>query len=169
MSFSLQSLNGVSEEVFCEYLSGVFEHSPWVVKEALAWRPFLSIQAMQAAFEAIIYGAENEKQRALIEAHPDLAAKLDDLPQLTDFSQAEQSRAGFGSLSPEELTVLREKLAAYRKKFSHPFILCVTEHPARDVLPILSVRLQATAAAEHAASLYQVGRIGWYRLHQLVS
>ncbi|MEM7791636.1 MAG: 2-oxo-4-hydroxy-4-carboxy-5-ureidoimidazoline decarboxylase [Verrucomicrobiota bacterium] len=163
----LEDLNRGSAVAFLEQLRHVFEHSPWVVEAAASERPFYSLKALQATFEKILYAAPVEQQLALIRAHPDLAAKLNQLPKLTDFSQAEQSKAGFSSLPEATLERMRVLLKAYRERFGHPFILCVTEHPAADVLPILEVRVEATAEAERLACLFQIARIGWHRICSL--
>lgn len=164
----LSNLNTQSTEDFVAYLSALFEHSPWVVEAAAASRPFATTKALQAACESALYAASPEVQLELIRAHPDLAAKLDQLSGLTDFSRQEQDRAGFMQLEASELERLRAGLAAYRERFGHPFILCVSEHPASDVLPILEVRRQADPAAERLACLFQIARIGWHRICSVV-
>lgn len=154
---------------FVELLRHVFEHSPWVVEAAAEKRPFVSIQALQATFESVLYGASEAHQVDLIRAHPDLAAKLDTLPKLTEFSQQEQAKAGFAALPEATLEAMRESLGTYRKRFGHPFILCVTEYTAEQVLPILDARLEASPEAERLACLYQIARIGWHRICSLIS
>jgi 2-oxo-4-hydroxy-4-carboxy-5-ureidoimidazoline decarboxylase len=164
----LQDINTKPTDDFVAYLGGVFEHSPWVVEAAADARPFKTVKALQAACERALYGATPETQLALIHAHPDLAAKLDQLEELTEFSRQEQDRAGFMRLPAAELDALRVGLASYRERFGHPFILCVTEHAASDVLPMLEVRLQAQADAERLACLFQIARIGWHRICSLL-
>lgn len=166
---SLDSLNKFPPGEFCKHLEAVFEHSPWVIEAVARERPFASLKALQAACEKVLYGADEARQAALIRAHPDLAAKLDELARLTDFSQAEQRRAGFAALPPEELEALRTALGQYRERMEHPFILCVSEHEASDVLPILQVRCGAQPEAERLACLFQIARIGWHRICSLVS
>ena len=162
--FTLSQLNSMSADAFVAALGHIYEHSPWVVKEAASMRPFANSKVAQAACEAALFGADAETQIKLIQAHPDLAAKLDHLPKLTDFSQEEQKRAGFAALSDEILDEMRDALETYRDKFGHPFILCVTEHPAEDVLPLLSLRCKAAPEAERFACIYQIARIGWHRI-----
>ncbi|TVP78094.1 MAG: 2-oxo-4-hydroxy-4-carboxy-5-ureidoimidazoline decarboxylase [Puniceicoccaceae bacterium] len=164
----LSTLNTASPEALVESLGAVYEHSPWVVERASLARPFPTLKALQAACEGALYGASVETQLELIRAHPDLAAKLDQLSELTEFSRQEQDRAGFMRLKPAELEALRDGLNTYRERFGHPFILCVLEHPASDVLPILTVRVRADAEAERLACLYQIARIGWHRICSLV-
>jgi len=167
-TYSLEQLNEMAADAFVQALGQVFEHSPWVVVAAAERRPFQSEKALLAACENALYGAKPAIQLELIRAHPDLAAKLDQLPKLTEFSQQEQGRAGFAALSPAVLEQMRDALARYSERFGHPFILCVTEHPAEDVLPILEMRLAASADAERLACLYQIARIGWHRICSLL-
>ncbi|MCH6258598.1 2-oxo-4-hydroxy-4-carboxy-5-ureidoimidazoline decarboxylase [Puniceicoccaceae bacterium K14] len=165
----LNVLNEFSQEDFVQSLETLYEYSPWIVEKAYSFRPFLTVKSLQAAFESIIYGSESTKQIELLKAHPDLAAKLEQIESLTDFSQAEQKRAGFAALPQGKLEALQTALAKYRSKFDHPFILCVSEHNATEVLPILEMRSQSNLDAERIACLAQVTRIGWHRLLQLVS
>ena len=166
---TIDELNLMQDDEWISLLGKLYEHSPWVVEEAVKGRPFPDKKALQARFESIIFGAEEEMQNQLITAHPDLAAKMDELAKLTDFSQSEQARAGFSALPLEIFTALRETLSHYRETFGHPFILCVSDHSAGDTLPILQQRLQATPKSERLACLAQIARIGWHRLDTIVS
>ena len=167
-SYTLKELNELEPEAFVAALREVFEHSPWVIHAAAEARPFTHIKALMAACESALYAADEASQIDLIRAHPDLAAKLDQLAKLTDFSQTEQTRAGFAALPEPVLDEMRVELAAYRERFGHPFILCVTEHPAADVLPILKQRGLADPVAERLACLFQIARIGWHRICSLI-
>jgi len=168
-TYTLDELNESAVPEFVGALAQVYEHSPWVIQSAAAYRPFKSVKSMQAVCEAVLYGASVEGQTALIQAHPDLAAKLDELARLTEFSQAEQARAGFAALPADSIAELRKALAAYRQRYGHPFILCVTEHRAEEVLPLLKARSHGSAQAERMACLYQIARIGWHRLGGLLN
>lgn len=165
----LSQLNTLSDTEYTEKLDSLYEYSPWVVEKSQPLRPFPSVKAMHATFEGIIYSATKAEQSALLLAHPDLAAKIDEIAELTDFSKSEQMRAGFAALPREDIEEFRKSLAAYRQKFGHPFILCVSEHDASEAIPILNVRLQSSPEAELISCLAQVTRIGWYRLQQTVS
>jgi len=166
---SLEIINAAPPADYLALLESLYEYSPWIVERSASSRPFLSIAQMQARFESIILGAAPEEQRSLLVSHPDLAAKIEQLDGLTDFSRAEQSRAGFASLPKPVLDELRRTLSAYRDRFGHPFILCVSDHEARETLPILRARIDATPETERQICLFQVTRIGWHRLQQLVS
>ena len=165
----IDKLNLMQDDEWITLLGKLYEHSPWVVEEAIKRRPFSDKKALQACFESIIFGAEEEMQSQLITAHPDLAAKMDELATLTVFSQSEQTRAGFSALPRDTFNTLREALSNYRERFGHPFILCVSDHSASETLPILQQRLQASPRSERLACLAQIARIGWHRLDTIVS
>ena len=103
---SLVGLNALDSASFGKVLSGVYEHSPWVITEAARSRPFSTMKELQASCEAAIDRASHEAQVLLIQAHPDLAVKLDQLPHLTEFSKKEQSKAGFAMLKTAEIDEL---------------------------------------------------------------
>lgn len=168
-AISLSDLNSLTVNDYVARLDSLYEFSPWIVGQSAAHRPFVTLKSMQATMESIIYGADFRQKQELLQAHPDLAAKLDELSNLTEFSQAEQNRAGFGSLPAGEFEALRAELARYRDRFGHPFILCVSEHQASDTLPILRARIPSSPESELISCLAQVARIGWYRLQLLVS
>ena len=168
IKISLVELNALDAASFAKVLSGVYEHSPWVITEAERCRPFSTLKELQASCEAAIDRASPEAQVLLIKAHPDLAAKLDQLPHLTEFSQSEQSKAGFAMLPPAEIDELRAELIRYRVRFGHPFILCVSEYSAVDVLPILKTRMQSEPNTEKYNCLSQITRIGWHRLCSII-
>jgi len=167
--YTLEDLNAMSQDAFAAALGEVYEHSAWIPAGAFALRPFHRRHALQAACEATLFAASSAAQTDLIRAHPDLATKLDALSGLTEFSRSEQDQAGFLNLPPPALRQLRLALNDYRERFGHPFILCVAEHQAEDVLPILKVRTHGEPRSERLACIFQIARIGWHRLCKLIS
>ena len=165
---TLHELNNFDNAKFSSLLSGVYEHSPWVIEKVANYRPFNTIEALHHSCISSIKDASSDAQLSLIRAHPDLAAKLDQLQNLTEFSQYEQSKAGFASLPFDVIEELRKELVSYRQHFKHPFILCLAEHSAVDVLPILKTRLLSELNAERTTCLFQITRIGWHRLCSIV-
>lgn len=168
-STPLATLNALPASQFVQSLDTLYEYSPWIVQRCSKLRPFDCLKSMQAAMETIIFSASHHEQTELLKAHPDLAAKIDEISSLTDFSQAEQQRAGFAKLAPKTLSNFRISLETYKERFGHPFILCVSEHSASEAVSILQSRLNGSAQSEHIACLAQVARIGWHRLTQLAS
>ena len=165
---SLHQLNKFDNVRYCSALNGVYEHSPWIIQKTFNDRPFNTVEELHDACVSLINGASHDTQLSLIRAHPDLAAKLEQLPRLTRFSQKEQSKAGFSSLSLVVINQLRNELVRYRQLFGHPFILCLAENSAIDVLPILKERMQSDLDTERTACLFQITRIGWHRLCSII-
>ena len=52
----------------------MYENSAWVAEGAWEDRPFGTIDDLHAAMERVVRSATPQKQLALIQAHPDLAA-----------------------------------------------------------------------------------------------
>src|SRR5579871_5192294 len=121
---TLTQLNSRSRDEFVRLIGPVFEHSPWIAE--LAWHraPFASIRQLHHALCETVAQAGQQKQLALIRAHPDLVGKLALAGQLTKASTSEQASAGLDKLSPEEVALFKKNNAAYNAKFGFPFIIC---------------------------------------------
>jgi hypothetical protein len=91
----LDVVNAMSEDEFVAAFGDIAEHSPWVAANASEARPFRTRTAMIAAFREAVAGADHKRQKALLLAHPDLAARVRE-----DSSQQVQS---VGSVDPVHL------------------------------------------------------------------
>lgn len=107
---SLATLSSLKKERFVEAIGHVYEKSPWIAEAVHASGPFSSLTALAKAMKSVVTNAGEERQLALLCAHPDLAGKV------TADSAIEQKRAGLDSLTKEELARIREANAAYKKK-----------------------------------------------------
>lgn len=157
-------LAGQDKAGFIERFKNLFEHSPWVVEAAWEKRPFQDAAALHAAFMAVIEAAGGEAQLALINAHPELAAKI----ELTEASQTEQSGAGLRQLTAPEFERFAALNAAYREKFGFPFIICVRLHGKASILAAFESRLAHDAQAERQEAIAQIGLIAKLRLQDLL-
>lgn len=153
-----------SKSGFVEKFGHVFEHSPWVVERAWEKRPSLDAEALHAAFMAEVAAAGPEAQLALINAHPELAARV----ELTGASQSEQMGAGLKQMSPQEFERFAALNTAYREKFGFPFIICVRLNTKASILAAFEARLANDAASEREAALAQIGLIAKLRLQDLL-
>lgn len=160
----MSGLAGRSKAEFVKRFGHVFEHSPWVVENAWGQRPFADAQALHAAFMAVVAAAGAGAQLKLLNAHPELAAKV----ALTEASEAEQAGAGLKHLTPAEFRRFSELNAAYREKFGFPFIICVGLHGKAAILEAFEARLARDAAAEREEALAQIGLITKLRLENLL-
>ena len=105
MQYTLDQLNRISTDAFVAALSGIFEHSPWVAELAAEQRPFASIDTLHHTMSNAVETAEEAKQLALINAHPELAGKAAVRGELTAESTREQSGAGLSQCTDRKSTV----------------------------------------------------------------
>jgi 2-oxo-4-hydroxy-4-carboxy-5-ureidoimidazoline decarboxylase len=165
---SLDPLNSADRNAFAAAVGEVMELAPWVADEAYAVRPFASVAALYQAMTQAVSNATDQRQRALIDGHPDLAGKAAREGKLTADSTAEQAGAGLDRLSEQEFAAFRRLNDAYRAKFGMPFIVCVRRHGKDSILREFARRLNNDAAAERKTALNEIFRIAALRLDQRV-
>ena len=163
---SLDTLNAADHKAFTAAIGEVMELAPWVADEAYAKRPFASLAALYQAMTDAVKNAGDERQRALIDGHPDLAGKAAREGKLTADSTAEQAGAGLDRLSEEEFAAFHRLNDAYRTKFGMPFIVCVRRHGKDSILRAFARRLENDAATEQKTALAEIFRIAALRLDQ---
>jgi 2-oxo-4-hydroxy-4-carboxy-5-ureidoimidazoline decarboxylase len=167
--YTLEQLNAMPQEAFVATLSGVFEHSPWVPREAGAARPFASVDELYDAMVDVVARADVSRQLALIDAHPELAGKAAVRGELSAESMREQSGAGLSQCTREELDKLRRLNCTYRQKFGFPFILAVRGYDCGDIIAHLEARMNNGYDEELRANLQQIYRIARFRIDDLVA
>src|SRR4051794_35646438 len=101
MPLTLDQLNAAGEDEAAALLDGLYEHSPWIARAALADRPFLSLAHLKHAMARIVQESAREQQLALLRAHPELAGKAMVSKTLTAESSNEQGKAGLTDCTPE--------------------------------------------------------------------
>lgn len=164
---TLAQLNSLSRPEFVRIVGPVFEHSPWIAEATWPKRPFASVEALHAALCETVRGAGEEKQLALIRAHPDLVGKLALAGQLTKESTGEQASAGLGNLTPEEVALFQQNNAAYKEKFGFPFVICARLNKKEAILKGFKVRLHNSGEQEIQAALAEIFKIAELRLRDL--
>jgi OHCU decarboxylase len=165
---TLDYLNTCSCDEFVRRVGPVFEHSPWIAAATGARRPFASVAALHAALCETVRAAGEEKQLALIRAHPDLVGGLALAGQLTRESTAEQASAGLDRLTPEEVALFQQNNAAYQKKFDFPFVICARLNQKAAILNGFQVRLKNSREQEVPAALEEIFKIARLRLSDLI-
>ncbi|WP_248322127.1 2-oxo-4-hydroxy-4-carboxy-5-ureidoimidazoline decarboxylase [Caballeronia sp. Sq4a] len=168
MQTTLDQLNTMPEDAFVTVLAGIFEHSPWVAEIAAEKRPFSSIDELHATMSQAVETAGEEKQLALINAHPELAGKAAVRGELTAESTREQSGAGLNLCTQEEFDKLQSLNTAYREKFGFPFILAVRGYDRHGIIANFEARVNHDRAQELRTSLDQIYRIARFRLDDLI-
>jgi 2-oxo-4-hydroxy-4-carboxy-5-ureidoimidazoline decarboxylase len=168
MQYTLDQLNTMPADTFVTVLAGIFEHSPWVPEAAAQQRPFKDIDALHTAMSHIVETAGEEKQLALINAHPELAGKAAVRGELTAESTREQSGAGLALCTQEEFDRLQSLNARYREKFGFPFILAVRGYHRHGIIANFEKRVNHDRDEELRTSLDQIYRIAGFRLNDLI-
>ena len=170
---TLSELNAADEAGFVAALAGIYEHSPWIPRQAARFRPFASLAALKWALEQVVRQASDDEQLALIRAHPELAGKAAVAGDLTEASRREQGGSGLTQCSPEEFEALHRLNREYLVKFGFPFILAVkgpagTGLSRQEIIDTFARRLLNRADEERAECLRQIHRIAELRLNDLL-
>jgi OHCU decarboxylase len=153
---------------FVERYGGIYEHSPWVAAEAEAIvGDAYDVAVIAAVMADCVDNASEERQLALIRAHPDLAGKAQIAGELTADSTSEQASAGLDQCSAEEYARFQELNAAYHDKFGFPFVMAVRDSSRAEILEAFERRLGNDHAAEFEAALEEIHKIARLRLETM--
>jgi 2-oxo-4-hydroxy-4-carboxy-5-ureidoimidazoline decarboxylase len=161
---SLAEINALDRTAFTAVLGHLFEHSPWVAEETWPRRPFRDVMHLHAELSATMRAAPRERQRALIQAHPDLAGRLAQQRKLTTESTCEQTSAGLHALTAEELGRFQQLNDAYRARFGFPFIICARLNAKAAILAAMESRIGNSPNAELDTALAEIEKIAQLRL-----
>jgi N-carbamoyl-L-amino-acid hydrolase len=172
MALTLDQLNQASLDDATLMLAGLYEHSPWIARAALAGRPFGSLAQLKHAMVQVLASAGVESQLALIRAHPELAGKAMVSKSLTAESTNEQSKAGLTHCTPEEFEQIQSLNAAYNARFGFPFILAVrgprgTGLSKAEIIATFARRLHGHPDFERQECIRNIHRIAEIRLNDL--
>ena len=149
-------------EAFVTTYGPLFEHSPWVAEDAYEQGPYADREALYDGLVAAMFAAPEERQVALVRAHPELAGKV-----ATVDSEREQSSAGLDRLERDEYETLVSANVAYREKFGFPFVICVRDHDKASILEAAQARVRNDPATELRTALAEIARIAHHRLEAL--
>lgn len=158
-----------ADQTFAAAYGGVYERSFWVAEAAAAEgltgaEPSATIAARMAA---VVEAAGQDRQLALLRAHPELAGRLKVGEALTTASHAEQAGARLDQCSPEEFARFQSLNAAYGARFGFPFIIAVTGLDRSDILAAFETRIGHAPEAEFRTALDEVHKIARFRIESL--
>jgi len=167
---TLNQLNSATLDEASALLDGLYEHSPWIARSALAKRPFQSLAHLKFAMVQEVTDGGREAQLTLLRAHPELAGKAMVDQSLTAESTNEQSKAGLTHCTPAEFGKIQQLNAQYNARFGFPFILAVrgprgTGLSKAEIIATLERRVQGHPDFELAECLRHVHRIAEIRLN----
>src|SRR5688500_5114520 len=166
----MSEIAALDRQTFVERLGFLFEGSPWIAAEARDSRPWRTREALHATLLEVVARASQERQLALIRAHPDLVGQAALAGTLTRESTSEQRAAGLdpNGLSEEEITWFQDTNTKYQARFGFPFVICARDNPKDAIAAGLSERLGNDRRTEIATALREIGRIAWHRLGDVV-
>lgn len=170
MADTLTHLNACPADEFVTAVGPIFEHSPWIAAAVVSQRPFASRAALHAALCDVVRAAGEERQLALIQAHPDLVGRevRQHAGRLTAESSREQAAAGLMDLTPDDIARFDRYNTAYTARFGFPFVICARRNKKEAILRAFPERLTHTRDEEIAAALEQIFEIARLRLEDLV-
>lgn len=151
-----------------QLIGPVFEHSPWIAQNTWQKRPFSNLNDLHTYLCETVRVSGEDRQLALIRAHPDLVGKAALAGELTTASNAEQASAGLYRLTPEEIAAFRKFNQEYRDKFGFPFVICARLNRKEAILNGFRVRLKNTRGQEIRTALEEIFKIARLRLEDIV-
>lgn len=161
-------LNSLSLDEFVRVVGPVFEHSPWIAEATWPRRPFNGAAQLHRALCGTVREASEEKQLALIRAHPDLVSRAALAGTLTPASTSEQASAGLDRLTPDEVAAFQKFNHTYREKFGFPFVICARLNKKEAILNGFRTRMSHSRAEEIKAALEEIFKIAELRLSDVV-
>ena len=162
----------LSRTAFITKFGGIYEHSSWVA-ETLYDQGLSEDDGdptrLAKRMAAIVDASGNERQMALLCAHPELAGKLAISGSLTAESAAEQASAKLDKYSAKEFAEFHALNEQYQKKFGHPFIIAVRGLDRKTILAIFRKRVTYSKNVEFANAFKEVHKIALQRIKRLVN
>ena len=153
---------------FVQKYGGIYEHSPWVAEQA---EPVVGesddIEEIARVMADCVDNAGQDRQLALIRAHPDLAGKAQIAGELTEDSTSEQSSAGLDQCSPEEYLRFQDMNQAYHLRFGFPFVMAVRNSTRAEILDAFEDRLGNDRDVEFETALAEIHTIARLRLEAM--
>ena len=156
---------------FIKEFGSVFEHSPWVAGRAFDLElgaAHDTAGGLHNAFVRVFRGMSDAERLGVLQAHPDLAGKLQAAQRLTAESAAEQACAGLDVLTDDERSEFAKLNQAYTGKFGFPFIVAARDCTKAETIETFRMRLQKNREEEIAEACRQVERIAELRLGDLL-
>ena len=160
-----------SSKEFIETFENVYEHSPWIVEQALdqvlANNEYNNLEIFHQLLCEIMLQAGSDLQNNLILSHPMLAGKKAQNNELTDFSTTEQKSAGLNDCNDTEIKLFEELNHQYFIKFNFPFIMAVKEKNKSQILSSFKSRQKNTVSQERLNALSEINKIAWLRIKEI--
>ncbi|XP_041824248.1 2-oxo-4-hydroxy-4-carboxy-5-ureidoimidazoline decarboxylase [Melanotaenia boesemani] len=164
----ITAVNALPYEEFVNIFGNVVEKCPIITAAVWSRRPFVSLNALDAAINEFIDTLPESGKEGILRCHPDLAGRDLQSGTLTWESREEQTGAGMDTLSPEDASRMARKNEEYKKRFDFPFVICARMNDKANILRQLTERCQNQRAVERTRGIEEVKKICRLRLQSLV-
>lgn len=164
MSYSIAQINSMSQDEFVAALGAVFEETPAIARSTWKKRPFADVTALYHQMVNAVKTMSKPEQLALIRVHPDLGSKV----KMAEASVQEQSGVGLDRLTASEYEYFEKLNAAYKAKFSFPFIVAVKNHTKDSIFTDFEQRLENSVDQEFDRAIAEIYQIAQFRLSAIV-
>ncbi|WP_141189809.1 2-oxo-4-hydroxy-4-carboxy-5-ureidoimidazoline decarboxylase [Terrilactibacillus laevilacticus] len=162
---SIEDFNQASASECEKCLDGVFESSPWIMKQAIVFRPYPSLHALFDRMVTIVRESSIENQLNLIKAHPKLGTRN----RMSTESTEEQKTACLNQLSDDEYNQFLLMNEQYMTIFGFPFILAIKGKSKQEIYEDMETRLQHNQAEEFECALKEIFTIASFRLKDRIT
>ena len=161
---SINYINNLSKDEFCNIFGNVFEETLWIAKKAYKLKPFLNIESLQKSFLSIYDKCDQNQFIEIFNSHPQLVIEK----IMTDHSEREQGQSNLDSCTKEELEAFTLLNSNYKKKFNFPFIIAVANLNKNEILDNFRQRINKNVSEELEEAKIQVKKIATLRLKQIL-
>ena len=168
---SLAEVNAMDHDQFVETFASLYP-TRWPVEEAWALRPFEDVGALRDAFQQVVLGAGEQRQRELIASYHDISELIVDPEQAPDDVVAlqETSSLAIDRLDDADREQIRAVATAYRERHDLPWVVAMAQ--ISDLEHLLGQgwhRVESSTNRELATAVTEVGRIADDRFDALVA
>ncbi|XP_022050799.1 2-oxo-4-hydroxy-4-carboxy-5-ureidoimidazoline decarboxylase [Acanthochromis polyacanthus] len=164
----ITAVNALPYEDFVNIFGNVVEKCPIITAAVWSRRPFVSLNALEAAISEFIDDLPESGKEGILRCHPDLAGRDLHSGTLTRESREEQARAGMDALSSGEASRMSRLNEEYKTRFGFPFVICARMNDKANILRQLTERCGNERAVERERGIEEVKKICRLRLQGLV-
>lgn len=166
--YRIQDINQMSDEVYIETFSPLFNHDVWIIEQSSMKRPFIGFEDMLQKILNIIKATDRATQLQLVSSHPDLACKTMRAKGIASTSQLEQTQSGLNVCTEDEALRLQTFNKQYKEKFGIPFMLAIKGYNKQDIFVEMAERINNDPETEFQIAMQQYYKVRILRLLDLV-
>jgi len=171
ISPSIPAPSKANKNQFIRDFGGVFEYSEWIAEKTWAKKlskTHNSIENLHTLMVSIFRQASMDQKLAVLNAHPDLGAKLIKQKELTKESAQEQASAGLNNLNLEDINTFLNLNKRYIEKHRFPFIIAAKGRTKHSILEAFKERIDNPTELEFVEACSQVELIAYLRIKDIL-